>query len=143
MTRKMKICVAVGAVAALAAVGFAVGSAIGVGAASDWACQPDRIALDVSTYGQGGGSPTAAAAMQSEASVLAQYGVASQSQLDQALASATGATRYSTSDGMLYVNGSVVAQFSALQLPDKTWGVTSTQYCSPSPANPGSPGATP
>ena len=139
MTRRAKICVAVVAVAAFAAVGFAVGSAIGAGAAGVWAC-PGQIALDLNTYGQG--SATAAEALQGEAGVLARYGVVTQSQLDQALASASGPTRYDASNGMLYINGNLVAQFSAGQLPDQSWAVASAQYCSP-PASGGSPGATP
>ena len=141
MRRGARVLVAVVTVAAFAVVGFAIRSAVGAGAPSVWACQPDQMALDLGTYGQGGGNATAAAGLQSEAAILAAYGVASQSLLDQALASASGATRYDDSNGMLYVGGSVVAQFSAQQLPDQSWGVATTKYCSP-PASAGSPGTT-
>ena len=128
MMRGARVCVAI---LAAATVGLAVWSAVGSGAPIVWACQHDHIALDLFTYGQGGGSATAEEALRSEAGVLASDGVSDQSRLNEALASRSGPTRYAPSTGMVYIDGSVVAQISPGQLPDKSWVVESARYCSP------------
>ncbi len=127
------VIVAIGIVAALA-----IGAAVGAGASSDWACKPEYVATAINEYTSEGGDSTAAEALRNEAYVLARDRVASESQLAQALASDKGDTRYDADTGMLYVDGSVVARFSAGQFADKSWGVGTAQFCYP-PASDGAP----
>jgi hypothetical protein len=117
--------------------GMAIGAAVRAGASSDWACKPEQVAFAIVEHEPEGGASTAAEALRNEANAEAHFGVVTESQLDQALASDSGDTRYDADTGMLYVDGSVVAKFRATQLTDKTWVVGSAQFCTVPPSDEG------